>query len=574
MRKLLLLCLLALTTLGARAEADFLPVDQAFGFHVEQQGNQLLLSWRIADGYYLYQDQFKTELQDAELAPPSFSPEAEHHQDPYFGDTAVFRHQVQLRYAILSAAQDGVVKISYRGCADAGLCYPPVTRILYLDAVKAAPKPPPAAESQSTSLAKRLAVGQHRALTLLLFVGLGVLLAFTPCVFPMYPIVSAIVLGGGAKSRGRTFALSLAYVQGMALTYSLMGLAVASLGVGFQAALQQPWLLIAIAILFVALALAMFGFWELRLPERWQLRLNDASNRQQGGRLVGVFLMGALSGLVASPCTTAPLAGILLFIAQSGNLGFGWLALYLLSLGMGLPLILFAMTGSQLLPKAGAWMRAVKVLFGFMLLAVALIFIERLVSNLWTALTWSLLGLAAFSYLSVMNQDSAASAAKGVRTAIIFAGLFASLQYGYLHWQRQAGTAPTASQAAAPLAFTRVASLDALNRQLADAKARGQPVMLDLYADWCVACKEFEHNSFPAPEVKAALAQSLLLQVDLSRNDANSQAFTQALAVLGLPSILFFDGQGQELRAARVTGFMAAGPFAAHIRQTLGVAPN
>lgn len=555
-------------------EPEFLPVDQAFQFDFTQQDDKLVLRWQIADGYYLYKKQFKTVQQQVELGQPSF-PAATQIEDEFFGISAVFYQQVEINYPIIQSQQDGVVKIRYQGCAEAGLCYPPTTQVVYLNEVGTGSEAAEATTEQAVStqfeLANLLSGEQTLAWSLMLFFALGIGLAFTPCVFPMYPILSAIVIGQGKQiSPSRAFSLSFAYVQGMAITYSLLGLVVASAGVKFQAALQHPAILLVLIVLFVLLALVMFGTWELQMPSSWQEKLNHYSNKQKSGSYAGVFMMGAISGLVASPCTTAPLTGILLYIAQSGDLLLGFTALYALSLGMGIPLIVFGVTGGKLLPKAGNWMNVVKVTFGFMLLAVALMFVERMVIAVWTDLAWATLGLAAFTYFFVINQNTTLSLAKGVRTFVIFVGLFASAIYAY-QTLLPTSTAPltglASDQAKPHPEFLRVKNLADFELKLAAANAEGKSVMVDLYADWCVACKEFEKYTFPDPTVVDALANTVWMQIDLTDNTPVNLQFQQHFAVLGLPTILFFDQQGTELDSARVTGFMRAEPFAQHVRQ-------
>ncbi len=344
-------------------EPDFLPVDDAFVFDFQQNDDELTLNFTIADDYYLYKHQFKLVGKDVELGEPVF-PEGKEKEDEFFGLTEVYYHNVSFTVPVNQAKEDGVVKVRFQGCADAGLCYPPTVKVIYLSAVgdtepavqDSAPSEATgeAVKSEQFGLAERLADKDNLPVTLLLFLALGIGLAFTPCVFPMYPILSGIVLGQG--------------------------------GVQFQAALQHPAILGVFIVLFIALAMAMFGVYEIQLPSSWQSKLNDVSNNQKRGNFAGVFVMGVLSGLVASPCTTAPLTGILLFIAQTGDMTLGFISLYVLSLGMGIPLILFGMTGGKLLPKAGNWMNVVKVSFGFMMLAVAILFIERLWSSSWTNL--------------------------------------------------------------------------------------------------------------------------------------------------------------------------------------------
>ncbi|AWL13293.1 Protein-disulfide reductase [Saliniradius amylolyticus] len=556
-------------------QQEFLPVDQAFQFDFEQQGDRLTVSWQIAEGYYLYKKRFAIAADGAKFGEPQFPP-AETIEDEYFGVSEVFYQAVSLDYPIKQADAEAQVKIRYQGCADAGLCYPPTTKTLYLDEVTGlANQKGQTGDSPVSSqfeLADLLSGDQNLALTLALFVVLGIGLAFTPCVFPMYPILSGIILGQGKVMRSaKAFQLSFIYVQGMAITYSLLGLVVASAGMQFQAALQHPAILITFTTLFVALGLAMFGSWNLQLPASWQAKLSQLSQRQEGGKSWGVFVMGALSGLIASPCTTAPLTGILLFVAQSGDLVLGFSALYALSMGMGIPLILFGLTGGKLLPKAGAWMNVIKVSFGFMMLAVAMIFIERLWDNQWTALGWSILGLTAFSYWQVINQTTTATFWKGVRSLLVFLGLFTSALYGYqqLTQTQLSGGQPDTSttQASHPVQFVPVENLSDFEHKLKAANADGKSVMLDLYADWCVACKEFEKYTFPDPKVQQRLSNTVLMQIDLTDNSPENIQFQEHFAVLGLPTILFFTAEGQEVTTGRITGFMRAEPFAEHLSQ-------
>ncbi|MFQ3192544.1 MAG: thiol:disulfide interchange protein DsbD [Paraglaciecola sp.] len=565
-------------------EPQFLKVDEAFQFDFSQQGEQVTLSWRIADGYYLYKKQFKTVVKQAELGMHVF-PVAEQVEDEFFGLSDVYRGQLDITYPIVSSVQDGIVKIRYQGCADAGLCYPPTTKEVYLNQVgnasvagsyeslksSVSESNTQAPISEQFELASLLSSEQSLLITLLLFLGLGIGLAFTPCVFPMYPILSGIVIGQGKTiSTSRAFILSFVYVQGMAITYSLLGLIVASAGVQFQAGLQHPAILIALIVIFVLLAVVMFGAYELQLPSSWQEKLNAMSNKQTSGSYLGVLAMGAISGLVASPCTTAPLTGILLFVAQSGDLVLGFSALYVLSLGMGIPLILFGITGGKLLPKAGNWMNVVKVTFGFMMLAVAIMFVERLVSHVATDIAWALLGLTTFTYFYVMNQNSQTSFYKGLRAFLIFIGLFVSAGYGYQtingisHNNTQA---QSSNNTLAHPEFLTVNSIENFNQALSEANAKGQTVMLDLYADWCVACKEFEKFTFPDSRVVAALNDTVWMQIDVTDDNERNIALLEHFSVLGLPTILFFDTQGEEIETARVTGFMRAEPFAEHVNR-------
>ena len=571
-------------------EPSFLPVEEAFVFDFSQKGDSLVVRFDIADGYYLYKKQFKVSTKNATLGEPAFPP-AEQIEDEFFGISDVYYNTVSFSYPITETVQDGVVKLRYQGCASAGLCYPPTTKVIYLNEIqgasvtgelsggeKQASQTSEQTVSEQYDLANLLQSDENLPLTLLLFLALGIGLAFTPCVFPMYPIVSGIVIGQGKDIKmSRAFTLALVYVQGMAIMYSLLGLVVASAGVQFQASLQSPYILGTFIVVFVALAAAMFGAYEIQLPSKWQEKVSGMSNAQQRGSLVGVFVMGILSGLIASPCTTAPLTGVLIFIAQSGDMTLGFLALYALSLGMGIPLIIFAMTGGKLLPKAGNWMNIIKTTFGFMLLAVAIVFVERLWNSDYSMLLWSALGLGAFSYYQVVNQPSAATFAKGVRSLVIFLGLFVSAMLGYNalfgqssgHYETAGTSAGATSKPASHPTFMVVKDLEDFEQKLAAANAEGMSVMLDLYADWCVACKEFEKYTFVDPAVIDALSNTVWMQIDLTDNTPTNLAFQDAFDVLGLPTILLFDEAGNELTKARVTGFMKAEPFAQHVTKAL-----
>ena len=570
-------------------EPSFLPVEEAFVFDFSQK-DSLVIRFDIADGYYLYKKQFKVSTKNATLGEPVFPP-AEQIEDEFFGISDVFYNTVSFSYPITETVQDGVVKLRYQGCASAGLCYPPTTKVIYLNEIqgasvtgelsggeKQASQSSEQTVSEQYDLANLLQSDENLPLTLLLFLALGIGLAFTPCVFPMYPIVSGIVIGQGKDIKmSRAFTLAFVYVQGMAIMYSLLGLVVASAGVQFQASLQSPYILGTFIVVFVALAAAMFGAYEIQLPSKWQEKVSGMSNAQQRGSLVGVFVMGILSGLIASPCTTAPLTGVLIFIAQSGDMTLGFLALYALSLGMGIPLIIFAMTGGKLLPKAGNWMNIIKTTFGFMLLAVAIVFVERLWNSDYSMLLWSALGLGAFSYYQVVNQPSAATFAKGVRTLVIFLGLFVSAMLGYNalfgqssgHYEATGTSAGVTSQTTSHPTFMVVKNLEDFEQKLAAANAEGKSVMVDLYADWCVACKEFEKYTFVDPAVIDALSNTVWMQIDLTDNTPTNLAFQDAFDVLGLPTILLFDEAGNELTKARVTGFMKAEPFAQHVTNAL-----
>ncbi|MFM5361787.1 protein-disulfide reductase DsbD [Aeromonas veronii] len=583
---LLLLCALLMTTVGsapahasgadllsslgieANAKPKFLQVDEAFQIESEQRVDQLLLTLHIADDYYLYRHSLRFKGNNLTFSEPAL-PEGTEHEDDFFGKTRVYYQQVSIAVPLKEVGENATLRVRYQGCTD-GLCYPPTDKLIDVAPLVTAATASTAETAQSVAPVSQqdqlaAALGhQGFWLSIVAFFALGLGLAFTPCVFPMYPILTGIIAGAGHRlSTGRAFLLSLVYVQGMAVTYTLLGLVVASAGLKFQAALQHPYVLIGLSVMFVLLALSMFGLYTLQLPSSLQTRLSGLSNRQQGGSVVGVAIMGMISGLVCSPCTTAPLSGALIYVAQSGDLWLGAAALYALSLGMGLPLLLLGTSGGKLLPKAGAWMDVIKQLFGFALLAVPILLLSRLWSDQITTLAWLGWGLLLCGYLYHHNQHQPHSVAKSLRGFVLLLAMISAVVVGKDLLQPPAtGAATTGTNQSAPQ-FVRIKTLADLKVQLA--AARGKPVLLDLYADWCVACKEFEHKTFSDAAVRERFGQMVLLQADVTANDDADVELLNTLNVLGLPTLIFFDREGKELTGQRVTGFMGPAEFLAHL---------
>lgn len=534
------------------ASSRFVPVDQAFGFDFDQQGAQLNLHWKVKSGYYLYRQQIHLTPANATLAPLTL-PAGQPHEDEFYGKSEIYPQDLTVPVTLQQAASGATLSVTYQGCAAAGFCYPPETRTVPLSPVTARSAAPPV--SPPPAPATPLPFSPLWAL----LIGIGV--AFTPCVLPMYPLISGIILGGQRHySFGRLFALAMVYVQGMALTYTLLGLVVAAAGLRFQAALQHPWVLSALSLLFIVLALSMFGLFTLQLPASLQTRLTLWSNRQQGGSLPGVFLMGALAGLICSPCTTAPLSAILLYIAQSGNLWAGSGTLWLYAVGMGLPLIAVTLFGNKLLPKSGPWMQTVKEGFGFVILALPVFLMERLLGEVWGLRLWSLLGVAFFGWAFSVSLRASSGKWRVVQIIVLAAALISARPL-----QDWAFGGPTAQQAVAHLPFQTIQTPQQL--QTALQQANGRITMVDLYADWCVACKEFEKYTFSDSAVRDSLSQVQLLQANVTANSASDNALLQHLQVLGLPTILFFDAQGHEIADSRITGFLNAADFQAHLQK-------
>lgn len=539
----------------APGRSNFIPADQAFVFDFQQNQHDLNLTWQVKEGYYLYRKQVSITPAHASVGALQL-PAGEWHKDEFYGKSEIYRQRLSVPVTVNQADKGATLTVTYQGCADAGFCYPPETKIVPLSEVNASAAtvaPPPSEAKREGEPAADLPFSALWAL----LIGIGI--AFTPCVLPMYPLISGIVLGGKQRlTTTRALLLTFIYVQGMALTYTALGLVVAAAGLQFQAALQHPYVLIGLSVVFILLALSMFGLFTLQLPSSLQTRLTLLSNRQQGGSAGGVFAMGAIAGLICSPCTTAPLSAILLYIAQSGNMWLGGGTLYLYALGMGLPLILVTVFGNRLLPKSGPWMETVKTAFGFVILALPVFLLERIVGDVWGMRLWAMLGVAFFSWAFIVSLG-----AKRVWMRLVQILLLAGALVSVRPLQDWAFGTPV-GQTQAHLNFIQIKNVDELNSALA--QAHGKPVMLDLYADWCVACKEFEKYTFSDPQVQGALNGTVLLQANVTANNAQDKALLKQLNVLGLPTILFFNEQGEEQPGQRVTGFMDAAAFSAHLR--------
>jgi len=537
----------------APGRSNFIPADQAFVFDFQQNQHDLNLTWQVKEGYYLYRKQVSITPAQASVGALQL-PAGEWHKDEFYGKSEIYRQRLSVPVTVNQADKGATLTVTYQGCADAGFCYPPETKIVPLSEVNAS------AATVAPSEAKREgepAAGLPFSALWALLIGIGI--AFTPCVLPMYPLISGIVLGGKQRlTTTRALLLAFIYVQGMALTYTALGLVVAAAGLQFQAALQHPYVLIGLSVVFILLALSMFGLFTLQLPSSLQTRLTLLSNRQQGGSAGGVFAMGAIAGLICSPCTTAPLSAILLYIAQSGNMWLGGGTLYLYALGMGLPLILVTVFGNRLLPKSGPWMETVKTAFGFVILALPVFLLERIVGDVCGMRLWAMLGVAFFSWAFIVSLGAKRVWMRLVQI-LLLAGALVSVR-PLQDW----AFGPPVGQTQAHLNFTQIKNVDELNSALA--QTHGKPVMLDLYADWCVACKEFEKYTFSDPQVQGALNGTVLLQANVTANNAQDKALLKQLNVLGLPTILFFNEQGEEQPGQRVTGFMDAAAFSAHLR--------
>lgn len=600
-----------LRKLTVAPEPQFLPVDQAFKVQVRaRDASTLVAEFSPAPGYYLYRDKIGVSVvEGAQVKVRSISlPRGEMKSDPNFGDTEVFHTPVQALVALerhQSAEQHVRVEAHFQGCADAGLCYPPERKRFDLvltaleggrgstlsakpsarsRSIAATPTPeqPGAAAPESASVARateavdessriaRILKSGSSWLVVVSFFGFGVLLAFTPCVFPMIPILSGIIVGRGHEmTRAHAFLLTAIYVIGMAITYAGAGVAAGLSGTLLSNALQNPWVLGSFAVVFVALALSMFGLYELQLPAALQSRLSGASNRMKGGTLWGVFVMGVLSALIVGPCVAAPLAGALIYINQSRDAVLGGIALFAMALGMGVPLLAVGVSAGTLLPRAGAWMQTVKSVFGVVLLGLAIWIATPVTPPVANMLLWAGLLICSAIYLHALdplphNAPGYRRLWKGVGVIGLIVGvalLLGALSGGRDILQPLSGLRLSAGGPAAPQAgprFVKVSTLADLEQKLAS--AAGRAVMLDFYADWCVSCKEMERFTFTDPRVRARMDRMLLLKADVTGSTPDDTALLKRFGLFGPPGTIFFDASGREL-AHRVVGFQSADQF-------------
>ncbi|MFJ2994757.1 protein-disulfide reductase DsbD [Pandoraea sp. NPDC087047] len=623
--------LLVLGAGRAHAADDFLDPDVAFKVSKTEQPGAVLLHFEVAKGYYLYRERFAFAADNpaVTLGTPEF-PKGEVKHDETFGkDMEVYHEPIDVRIPVTQASGPFTLNVTMQGCADKGLCYPPMDKPLKISAsaaggassssgssLSAAQSPGPATQAllgggaaaggspaaaapatqpgnaagggwlsarEDYSEAERILSGGSFALALGIFFVLGVGLAFTPCVLPMVPILLSIVAGQEA-SRGKAVRLAIAYVLGMAIVNTVIGVAAGLLGQGLIAFLQAPWVLVLFALLMVILSLSMFGMYEIQLPSRLRDRIDDAARKQKSGQWVGAAMMGVLSGLIVSPCVTAPLAAALAFIAKTGDAVFGGATLFALSLGMGLPLVILAGGGGTLLPRAGAWMDGVKRFFGFLLLGVALWIVRPLLDTPVLLLGWGVLLLVAATFMRVF--DSLPDGVSGARRLLKGLGVAVALLGGVALVGAAAGardplaplaglstTASGNANAGAPVAggvsFQRVRSVAELDQVVATA---GRPVMFDFYADWCISCKEMERFVFTDPRVKARLDRMVLVQADVTANNADDQALLKRFGLFGPPGIIFFDGSGKEVAGTRVIGAQSADQFLRSLEKAFGSA--
>jgi len=591
-------------------EDGFLPPDKAYRVVPEViNGNRLRLDFKVAEGTYLYEDKLQVSIEGEgvkvgrlELPKPKIKPNTIK-PDGTIGDVPVFVHDFQVGVPLVrqkGEALEAKLTVKYQGCAEAGICYPPQKKVFDLalpatsvvgegttaaapaETTGAAPsageEAPEIEQSEQDRIAGMLRSGSTW-LVVFSFFGLGLLLSFTPCVFPMIPILSGIIAGQGNQvTTRRAFSLSVVFVLAMAITYTIAGVLAGLFGANLQAAFQDPWILSFFALVFVLLALSMFGFYDLQLPASWQSKLSEISNRQQGGQTTGVAVMGLLSALIVGPCVAPPLAGALIFIGQTGDWQLGGLALFAMSLGMGAPLIVIGTSAGKLLPKAGSWMDAVKAVFGVVMLGLAITMLERFLPEVVIMALWGVLLVVSSVYMGALRQLPADASGwsklwKGLGLVVLIYGILFLVGVAAngrdtlqpLRGILPAGVSGGPAAVTDRVAFKRIKSVEDLEREVAAAKAAGKPVMLDFYADWCIYCKTLEKNVFPDPRVRAYLDQFVLLQADVTEQDEQDLALQRRFEVPAPPALIFWNSRGEELRPLRVMGDIGAGELADHL---------
>ncbi len=585
---------------GNSDNEEFLTVEEAFQLTAtSESANEIKLFWNVADGYYLYKKRISVISNDAGVTIGELNlPAGKNQHDEFFGDVEIYEHSLDVTVPISANSNTVELIVGYQGCAHAGLCYPPVKKTLSVSLPDNASNSSITASnsisatSANTTNSAVLANEQDSILenlknanplvAILLSLGFGILVAFTACMYPMIPILSSLIMGQGEKiTTFKAFSLSLSYTQGIAITFGILGAIMAVVGeaLGVQGSLQTPWILIPSALLFIGLALSMFGFYEIQMPSVLQSKLGEKSNQQKSGLLFGVGLMGVLSALIVGPCGGPVLLAVLAFAAQSQNPLAGFLYLWIFGTGMGLPLLIMGSGGGALLPKAGTWMDKVKATGGVIMIGLAIIFLERLSPTYIPAaiimLMWAALLIIVAVYLGALKSLSDDCSGwkklcKGLGLILLIYGaifLVGLASGGKDTLKPLTGIISTGHQVASQqhAAFTRIKSIEDLNRELTAAKASGKPVMLDFYADWCAYCKTMEKKVFPHPGVVKALKGVVMLQADITVQDEADKALASHLNMPAPPALYFWDAQGTDLRSSRLTGSVTAEQLSSHL---------
>ncbi len=549
---------------------------------------QLYLNWDIKPGYYLYKNKFSATTDNPNISFKNLHfPTGKVKKDPAFGQVEVYYGQNSASGPIVSSdpnLKEFNLNVAYQGCKEGSVCYPPIKKLLAvtlpvsfdLQASKSSSNNEPLLSEQD-SITQKLK-DKNLLFNIISFFGFGLLLSLTPCVFPMIPILSGIIVGEGSRiTRTRGVTLSLSYVIAMALTYAVLGIIAGLFSLNLQAASQNVWVLSLFSAVFVFLALSMFGFYELQLPSSWQSKLSPKHGAANRGTLKGAAIMGVLSAIIVGPCVAPPLAGVLFYISQTGDALLGGFALFAMGLGFGVPLLIIGATSGELLPRAGAWMESIKRFFGVVMLGVAIWFLERVLTESMVLILWATLFITTAIFIGALDRIESAT----TQWQRLWKGLgLVMLVYGVILIVAAAnggGTvlSPFTQQSnlatVETLPFSYVVSLEELDKELQQAKSDNKPVMLDFYADWCVVCNEMESYTFSDPSVREALNQFTLLKVDVTKNNNLDKAFLKQFDLFGPPAILFFNTNSTEIKSLRLVGFVKAKPFLEHLNKAISL---
>ncbi len=572
--------------------SEILDPEIAFRIVADIDSNkQLVLNWEIESGYYLYKNKFSTDSTDPDVRLGAYQfPKGKSKEDPAFGQVEVYygQNHVSIPFQITDAnKKEFNLNVAYQGCKEDSVCYPPIRKTLTvsvpasfdsLEIINEASEQNPALLiSEQDSITQKLK-DKSLLINILSFFGFGFLLALTPCVFPMIPILSGIIVGEGERiTRTRAMMLSISYVIAMALTYSVLGIFAGIFSINLQAASQNIWVLIFFSGIFVLLALSMFGFYKLHLPASWQSKLSASHDQSHHGTLKGAAIMGVLSAIIVGPCVAPPLAGALLYISQTGDALLGGLALFAMGLGFGIPLLIVGATSGELLPRAGMWMENIKHVFGVIMLGVAIWFLERVLPASIILILWAALLITTAIFMGALDRLEPISTAwqrlfKGLGIVMLVYGIMlvvaATHGTGTLLQPFNKQTSVVSEET---LSFKMISNLDELENELKQAKAEGKSVMLDFYADWCVVCHEMETYTFSDPVVQKTLQQVTLLKVDVTKNNDDDKAFLKKFDLFGPPAILFFEKDLGEIKSHRLVGFVKAQSFVEHVNQVLSL---
>lgn len=561
-------------------DAELLDPDAAFQLsYAVKDSDTLAFSWTIAGGYYLYRDKIKwTSLTPKIETGAPILPAAELKHDPNFGDVETYRRKLAIELPLRRLdpkERKLLLEVAYQGCFEAGVCYLPIRKTVEFDlpeaslsgSVREVPSgsPPPFVSEQDRIA--RVFTGRSLGLVMLSFLGFGLLLAFTPCVFPMIPIISGVIGGHGpGQGARRAFGLSLCYVLASAATYTLFGVLAGLFGKNIQAVFQQPAVLIGISIIFLGLALSMFGVFNFQMPSFIQTRLGILSSRQRRGNWLGAAVMGMLSALAVGPCVTAPLAGALIYIGKTGDAVLGGAALFALGFGMGIPLLIVGTSAGKLMPRAGAWLHVTRVFFGVGLLAVAVWMLGRIMPLPAILALWGAVLTIPLIYLGWRKLWKTTAALAFIYGVFLLVGVVTEQQKDYM---ALVCNVAVACQDKSSLAFKRIDTEQALQQSLAEAQQQGRWVMLEFYADWCVSCRKLQHTTFAEADVQAALSNVILLQADVTEENAPARSLLRRFDLIGPPAILFFGPEQQERMAYRIVGYLDGKTFLDQFRKMM-----